>query len=187
MPVYKQPNSSNWLIEFWLDGKRYRRSSGTNIKRTAEQIEYKWRQEIHQGTHQIAKTDVLTVKEATQRYWETIISIKPSRERSKRSELCTLNNICKWFGADTRIDKIRTSDLSTWRDAMLAEKKAPATVNRYLATIRAILNRAYSDWGAVTNVPKVRLLPLNNTRHRYLSREDEARVLEVCAPHWSSP
>jgi len=186
MPVYKQPNSKYWLIEFWFDGKRYRRSSGTSIKRTAEQIENKWRQEIHQGTHQIAKTDILTVKEATRRYWDTIISIKPSRERSKRSELCTLNNICAWFGPHTRLDRIRANDLSTWRDTMLAEKKEPATVNRYLATFRAILNRAYSDWGAISTVPKVRLHPLNNIRRRCLSREDEGCVLEACAPHLRS-
>ena len=23
MPVYKQPNSNNWLIEFMVDGQRY--------------------------------------------------------------------------------------------------------------------------------------------------------------------
>ena len=39
MPVYKQPNSKNWLIEFKVDGKRFRRSSGTNIKRKAKRLE----------------------------------------------------------------------------------------------------------------------------------------------------
>jgi hypothetical protein len=29
MPVYKQPTSTYWLIEFWLGGQRYRRSAGT--------------------------------------------------------------------------------------------------------------------------------------------------------------
>ena len=49
MPVYKQPNSKNWLIEFKVDGKRFRRSSGTNIKRKAKRLEEKWRQEIYDG------------------------------------------------------------------------------------------------------------------------------------------
>ncbi len=53
MPVYKQPNSPNWLIEFTIDGRRYRRSSGTNIKRKAQRIEEVWRQEIHGGKHGI--------------------------------------------------------------------------------------------------------------------------------------
>ena len=46
MPVYKQPNSKNRLIEFTVDGKRCRRSSGTNIKRKAIRLEEKLRQEM---------------------------------------------------------------------------------------------------------------------------------------------
>jgi len=38
MPVYKQPKSKNWLIELMIDGRRFRRSSGTNIKRKAQRI-----------------------------------------------------------------------------------------------------------------------------------------------------
>ncbi len=64
MPVYKQPNSSNWLIEFMIDGRRYRRSSGTNIKRKAQRIEDKWRQEIHSGKHGIGAAETLTLGEA---------------------------------------------------------------------------------------------------------------------------
>ena len=42
MSVYKQSNSKNWLVEFVIDGRRYRRSSGTTIKRKAETLEQKW-------------------------------------------------------------------------------------------------------------------------------------------------
>jgi hypothetical protein len=83
MPVYKQPNSNNWLIEFVIDGRRYRRSSGTNIKRKAQRIEEKWRQEIHSGKHGIQASNTLTLSEAVNRYLETVIQPKHSRARSK--------------------------------------------------------------------------------------------------------
>ncbi len=68
MPVYKQPNSTNWLIEFTIDGRRYRRSSGTNIKRKAQRIEEIWRQEIHVGKHGIGTSETLTLEGAVNRY-----------------------------------------------------------------------------------------------------------------------
>ena len=77
MPVYKQPNSNNWLIEFVIDGRRYRRSSGTNIKRKAQRIEDKWRQEIHSGKHDIGATETLTLGEAVDRYLKTVIQRTP--------------------------------------------------------------------------------------------------------------
>ena len=79
MPVYKQPNSKNWLIEFKVDGRRFRRSSGTNIKRKAKRLEEKWRQEIHDGKHQIGIIKPLTIEEAADRYFQTVIQPKNSR------------------------------------------------------------------------------------------------------------
>jgi len=183
MPVYKQPNSKNWLIEFKADGRRYRRSSGTKIKRKAERLEDKWRQEIHDGKHQIAAIEHLTVEEATRRYWETVFLAKSSRERSKKAESYVLRVIVRAFGPHTRLNAIRVSDIARWRDEMVNDRKAPATANRYLAILRAILNRAHLDWNALSVVPRIRLLPLNNTRHRILSHEEELRVLEASASH----
>ncbi|PPR75640.1 MAG: hypothetical protein CFH05_00628, partial [Alphaproteobacteria bacterium MarineAlpha3_Bin4] len=115
MPVYKQPNSKNWLIEFKVDGKRFRRSSGTNIKRKAIRLEAKWRQEIHDGKHQIAKIEPLTIEEAADRYFQTVIQLKNSRENSKKSERCCLNVIVDHFSPKTRLDAIQATDIARWR------------------------------------------------------------------------
>ncbi len=120
MPVYKQPNSSNWLIEFMIDGRRYRRSSGTNIKRKAQRIEEVWRQEIHGGKHGIGAAETLTLGEAADRYVETVIKPKHSRARSKKAEAYALNVIVRAFGAQTRIDRIQASDIARWRDQAIA-------------------------------------------------------------------
>ncbi len=183
MPVYKQPNSANWLIEFTIDGRRYRRSSGTNIKRKAQRIEEKWRQEIHGGNYGIGAAETLTLGEAADRYLKTVIQPKHTRANSKKAEASALKAIVRAFGAQTRIDRIQTSDIARWRDQAIAEGRSAGTINRYLASLRAVLNRAHSDWNALPAVPRIRLLPLNNQRHRYLTVDEEQRILEVSPPH----
>ncbi len=183
MPVYKQPNSPNWLIEFMIDGRRYRRSSGTNIKRKAQRIEEKWRQEIHGGQHGIRAPETLTLRKAADRYLETVIQPKHSRARSKEAEAAALNVIVRAFGAQTRIHKFQSSDIARWRDKAIAEGYAAGSINRYLASFRAVLNRAHSDWNALQVVPRFRMLPVNNQRDRYLTEHEEHRILNVSPPH----
>ena len=183
MPVYKQPNSNNWLVEFKVDGKRYRRSSGTNIKRKAIRIEEKWRQEIHEGKHLIGVVKALTLEEAADRYFKSVILPKDSREKSKIAERYSLNVVVRGFPSKTRLDTIRSADIACWRDQLLSGGAAPATANRYLAILRAILNRAHSEWDALKVVPQFRLLPLNNNRCRCLSEDEELCILEAAAPH----
>ncbi len=183
MSVYKQSNSKNWLVEFVIDGRRYRRSSGTTIKRKAETLEQKWRQEIHEGRFQIQTARALTLEEAASRYWKYVIVPNPSREKSKKAEAYVIKVIVKAFGAGRQLKSIQASDIADWRDRLLREGKSPATVNRYLATLRAILNRGKSDWNALSIVPQVRLLPLDCPRFRVISDQDETQILQSSAPH----
>lgn len=56
-------------------------------------------------------------------------------------------------------------------------------MNRYLATLRVILGRACRDWGALSEVPQVRLFPLRNQADRMESVEEEDRILKQSASH----
>ena len=183
MPVYKQQNSRNWLVEFVVENRRYRRSSGTTIKRTAEALERKWRQEVHEGRFLGREPKPMTLGEAADRYYETVIATRPTRKKSKEAEAYALARVKQDLGEDTLLSALETPVLAEWRDRLLKEKKAPATVNRYLAILRAILNRAYSDWGALSEVPQVRLLPFRNQRDRVVTEEEEIRILRHSAPH----
>jgi integrase len=59
----------------------------------------------------------------------------------------------------------------------------PATVNRYLATIRGILRMARDEWQWIDNHPKIRLLPGEVERDRWLIREEAVRLIAACPPH----
>ncbi|MDP2197048.1 MAG: tyrosine-type recombinase/integrase, partial [Sulfurimicrobium sp.] len=65
----------------------------------------------------------------------------------------------------------------------MAQGKAIATVNRHLALMRAILRMARDEWQWIDHIPKIRLLPGEVERDRWLSRQDADKLLAACAPH----
>jgi integrase len=71
----------------------------------------------------------------------------------------------------------------------LAQKKhmtaKEATVNRYLALIRAILRRAVNDWEWLEKAPHVRLYPEPARRVRWLLLEQAKRLLGLLPEHQS--
>ena len=183
MPIYKQSNSPNWLIEFSVDGKRYRRSSGTTNRRLAGRIERKLRQDAHGGAFDVGEVVEMNLSEATARYLKTAILPKPSLERTKKSEAYALDAIVRAFGSHRRIRRISSGDVAAWRDQMVAEGKAARTVNRYLAILRAVLNRAHTEWNALSKVPTFKLVPLNVLRDRYITMDEEQKILANSYPH----
>lgn len=86
------------------------------------------------------------------------------------------------FIGDKHLHEITVFDLETFRSDRLKEVK-PATVNRNMALIKSILNRAV-DWGKLQQelnpAPKIKKLPENNMRLRFLSKEEIERLYAHC-------
>lgn len=74
-----------------------------------------------------------------------------------------------------RLDKIGA--------AKKAEGVAPATVNRVMEILRAILRKCADDWEQINRAPKVRMLREPTRRVRYLSREEAQRLLQHLPTH----
>ena len=68
----------------------------------------------------------------------------------------------------------------------LAKGNKPATVNRYLATMRALLRMARDEWQWIDRFPKIRLLPGEVERDRWLTREEAERLIAASPPHLSA-
>ena len=54
----------------------------------------------------------------------------------------------------------------------LKKGNKPATVNRYLATVRSLLRMARDEWQWIDTMPKIRLLTGEVERDRWLTREE---------------
>lgn len=59
----------------------------------------------------------------------------------------------------------------------------PATVNRYLALIRAVLRAARDEWEWIERVPRIRMLREPRRRVRWLRPEEAVRLLAELPPH----
>ncbi|HLO76647.1 MAG TPA: site-specific integrase [Magnetospirillum sp.] len=181
MAVSKRSGSDVWQIVFEFQGQRFRRSSGTTRKRDAEELERKWRKELHDQLLMGHVPD-MTLGEAIDRYYEAVVVPRGNKEVAKR-DLYALNLIREGLGEKTALKALTAPVIAEYKDRLLSSKLAPATVNRYLAAIKAILNRAKAEWGTLAVVPTIKLLPLDNMRYRWLTEDEEAKLLPVCAPH----
>lgn len=81
-----------------------------------------------------------------------------------------------------RLDQLTPARLTTCRER-LAETRAPATVNRYLAVLSHALNVAIQEWGWLEASPlrRVRRLREPQGRVRYLDDAERQRLLDACA------
>jgi len=92
----------------------------------------------------------------------------------------SINNLCKTFKGKYLCD-INNIHIEYYKKNRLADGVTHATINRELACLRSIFNKAI-EWKVLTqNPPKILLYKENNQRVRYLT-EEEATLLINLAP-----
>ena len=81
------------------------------------------------------------------------------------------------------LDQINGDVIWTVAQRELKRGNKPATVNRYLALIRNLLHMARDEWQWIDSFPKIRLLPGEVERDRWLTRDEADRLLTACPEH----
>lgn len=118
-----------------------------------------------------------TWQEAVSR-WLTEQSHKKSLEDDKR--------LLRWlhtYLSESYLDDIDSKIISTLIYNRQKEKVANATVNRMLAVLRSILNRAVKEWGWLDSAPFVKSLPEPKIRIRWLTQEEARRLISELPEH----
>jgi integrase len=87
-----------------------------------------------------------------------------------------------YLGSHT-LDQINGDVVWSIIQGELGKGNKPATVNRYLATVRSLLRMARDEWQWIDNFPKIRMLGGEVERDRWLTREDADRLLSFCPEH----
>lgn len=82
----------------------------------------------------------------------------------------------------TKIDRTRIEEIANIK---AATGVTDARVNRLLALIRAILNKAVNQWDWLDNAPKVILRKENNHRTRWLTQKAAQILLNNLPPHYA--
>ena len=80
---------------------------------------------------------------------------------------------------DFQLSDINAWEIEKWRNKRLADGVKPATTNRQINTIKGCLSRAV-EWGAIDShdLRKVKTLTVDNSKVRYLSKDEETRLRE---------
>lgn len=84
------------------------------------------------------------------------------------------------------LGNITLADVESYQARLLASGLKPATVNRRIACLKHMLNKA-TDWDMLSNevfakIRRVKLRKEENTRLRYLSVEEVNRLISFCPP-----
>ena len=175
--IYRRRDSRFWWIDVVLpSGKRVCLSARTEDRAEAEALLARLKADSFREAAFGIKPR-RTWQEAVVRYLEVKASLRSIRD---------VRRICR------RLDPYLGDKLLTqisgdvvWQVCQRELKRGnkPATVNRYLATIRGILRLARDEWQWIDNFPKIRMLSGEVARDRWLTHEEAERLIATCPPH----
>jgi site-specific recombinase XerD len=185
MGLYRRKDSPIWWISFTVDGKRYRKSAETDDKELARRIlksiegkiaEDKWFPETR------AKQTEYTFTELAERYsnWA---------EGRQKAYGCWKSYLIKQLAGrfgNIILNKFNIHMLEQFQSERLKKGNKHATVNRLIAVISHMFTKAV-DWnmmdkGMVTSI-RVKMLPENNRRLRYLAQKECQELTNACDLH----
>ena len=176
--IYRRGNIF-WIRYAGLDGKVVFESSQSEKLKDAEDLLHRRKADLQQGKMPEAKKIKHHTFENLAKEYKVFIE----RQRSYAQKLCNVNQVVRVFG-NVPLRRFSTMLLEQYQTEKLNEGKKPATVNRHLALLKHMFTKAV-DWDmveedALRKVRKVKLLPENNRRLRYLSKEECRLLLDVC-------
>jgi len=180
--LYKRGNI--WWIRYaGLDGKIRYESSGSKSYRVAQALLIKRKQAIQEGKEPlpIKKIANHTFKELAERYL-----VWAKRQKSFDSKKYLVWALVEEFG-NIPLRRMSTFIVEEFQGKILDTGRKPATANRFLAVLKHMVNKAV-QWEMVEDetlkrIGKVKPLPENNKRLRYLTVEECHRLINASVPH----
>ncbi|MDT7543616.1 MAG: hypothetical protein QOE33_3520 [Acidobacteriota bacterium] len=198
MAIVKR-GSVYWMI-FMTNGLRVRKSTGTTNKRAAQEIEAAYRVQLAKGEVGFEeKQPVPFFKEAVALFLERSRADHAGKHHTIRRAEVASKPLLHYF-SDKQLDQIAVADVEGFKDWRRRQKKQPptlkakknkrattnlpikpATVNRELAFLRAMINHFIRLDVLVKNpVSRVKFLKEDNEQMRVVT-EDEERLYLMAA------
>jgi integrase len=175
MSLYKRKNA--WWIDISHQGKRIQKTTGTSDKAAAQRYHDEVKANLWRVTF-LKEQPEFTWLDAAMRWLE-----ESSHKRSLKDDKMHL----RWL--DVHLRDVSLSQIN--RDliehlAKIKEKETkPATVNRMLALVRAILRKAEREWSWIEKAPAIRMRCEPKGRIRWLTREEAILLITELPNHLS--
>ncbi|MBI5696689.1 MAG: site-specific integrase [Nitrospirae bacterium] len=200
--MFKRPASPYWWIRYTgADGKQKKESTKTTLKTEAEYLLSKRRKEAVEGIIPERNIKAAMFSALIQDYL-----VWAERQKAYVSKRNRVNQLLVEFG-DIPLSSFSTKLVEQYQTKRLNESKKsrkkkkdensqpekpkakikPSTINHEIAILKHMFSKAV-EWNMVSeeaakNVKRVKLIPENNRRLRYLSSEECAALVNSCAPH----
>ncbi len=182
--VYRRGETGEYWISFYFEGRRYRERGGLR-KRDAEVALAARMLEMAEGRYLPNKRKVgLTVGALRELYLGAF-----GHKRSAANDRQRFGVIVEHFGAGRSVETIQPSDVAKLRDWLLKRPTkrgtttSSATVNRYLALLKAALRFAAREGHAVrVERGDVRMLREGGGRDRICTEDEFRRLTEAANP-----
>ena len=165
-----------WWVDITHNGERVRKSTKTDNKADAQLFHDKLNSELWMAS-QVLKVPKKEWNAAAVRWLD-----ESAHKRSLNDDKTHL----RWV--EPFLKTTYLSDITTDMIENIAKKKEstgvlPASVNRMLNVVRAILRRAHEEWGWLSVVPAVRMRKEENHRIRWITYKEAERLLEELPGH----
>ncbi len=175
MSIYKRKET--WWIQLTTpDGRRIQQTAGTQLKQEAQEL------------HDRLKAEGWRVKNlgGRPRYtWQEAV-VRWLTEQGHKKSIDDDKKHLRWLNGHLNgkhLDEINKAMIDGIKKAKQQTGVTNATVNRVLAVMRSILNRAKNDWEWLEASPSVRLLPEPKRRLRWLTQDEVARLFRELPQH----
>jgi len=178
MQLFKRKGSPNWWAAWQgADGKRIRRSTRTANKKLAQSLAAKWVEETFMQEH-FGKQPDAPFREALMRYAKTQ---KRDHPKTFMGEMrYRLKRLDDRFG-DVPLSKVNLALMERYMDER-KDAVSQATAQKEVGLMRAIIYKAHRE-GYLDKLPVFPKFKRSRGRERWLTMEEEQRLLDVAAPH----
>lgn len=183
MAIFKRPGFPHWYIGFTApNGKRIRRSSRTEDKQAAKQLDAKLQAELW-AQQNLNKKPSRFWQEAVIKWIHEQTGIKTTLENDKY-HLRWLSEHLDNITLD-QITKTVINDLIDERKKAGKKGKpvSNSTINRMLEIVRAILRRAKIEWEWIDTVPEFKMLKEPEGRDRWITQEQALVLINELPDH----
>jgi len=168
-----------WCIDYYDPNGRRVRKAVSQYKETALNALKKIEIEMIEGKYlDIRRQDSISFKEFAEKFRRKHIR---RRNRSIRDQEYLLDGLIRQFGKKM-MHEISVNDIDEFLGHR-QEYRCASTVNRDLAMLKSMYNRA-NEWGDLNSynpARDIKLLEENNERCRYLTEEEQIRLLSACS------
>lgn len=178
MGLYKQ--NEVWYVRLYVNGRRIRKSTGTDNKRLAEDIYAKMKMEIREGRYfQKDQGNKRTFKEMADKYMAEYAIKKAST--SMLRDTISLKHLLPTFG-NKLLSQVTPNLISKYKVQRAQEGASASSINKELAFSKHAFSIAIREWEWTRDNPftRISMEKLPQPRVRYLTKEEFDRLYQAC-------